>query len=248
MAIVREHVPYYAEIVEIEGFLQDPVLTFGYQEIFMAPNYFKSAADFRGWHKVRWLKRAVVERVEAGLRRRHPDLRVPEWLEAPDLGQALKKIGIREVKTLDLFDHRADYPFDMNLPVPAELRGAFGTVIDIGSLEHVFDTRQCLENLLGMVRVGGHLMLHTPCRGCFNHGLHTFSPECILQTLEVNGFEVRHLRYSTTSGVPLRDPMDGSDVIIWVVGRRKEALTTFQNPQQGRWKPAYEGKVTWQWK
>lgn len=248
MAVLREHVAYYSEMLALPGFVRDPVLTFGFQDVFMAPNSFKDAADFRGIDKLRWLKRELKERWEVALNRRHPDLRIPKTFNASDLGVILCRHGATEVKTLDLFDKRADYPHDMNEPIPGELAGRFNTVIDIGSIEHVFDTRRCLENLTSLVAVGGHLMLHTPCRGYFDHGLHTLSPECLIQGMEVNGFETRWVRYSTPEGVPLKTPRDAEDAILWVIGQKKREVSPFVNPQQGRWKPAYEGTIQWQWK
>lgn len=248
MALLREHIPYYAEAFELDGFLQDPALTFGFQEVFIAPNYFKDAADFKGLNKLRWLKRVCRERLQAALRLRHPDLRVPKDFHAAHLGLILHRRGVRTVKTLDLFDARADHRHDMNLPLPENLAGRFGTVIDIGSLEHVFDTRTCFANLLALLRPGGHLMLHTPCRGFFDHGLHTLSPECILQALEINGCEIRWLRFSTAAGVPLNSPREAADVILWVIARRNQALSPFIIPQQGRWQPVYEGRSPWLWK
>ncbi len=52
----------------------------------------------------------------------------------------------------------------------------YQTVYDVGTIEHVFDTRQCFENCARMVAVGGHYFIHTPVRGYFGHGLHTFAP------------------------------------------------------------------------
>lgn len=248
MAILREHIGYYREFFALPEFLQDPVLTFGFQDVFVAPNYYRTRTEFHGPDKLRWLKRFLTEKAGVATRRRHPDLTVPKSFQAPDLGGILRNLGLHDITTLDCFDPRADLRNDMNLPVGRELHARFGTVIDIGSLEHVFDTRQCLENLISMVRVGGHLFLHTPCRGCFNHGLHTLSPECVLQALEINGFDIRLVRFSKPGGAPLARPEDADDVILWTAARRRSTPDTFQIPQQGRWKPAYEGTIQWTWR
>jgi hypothetical protein len=112
-------------------------------------------------------------------------------------------------------------------------------VIDIGSLEHVFDTRQCLENCLRMVRVGGVYILHTAVKGYYLHGLHTFSPEALLQVFTLNGFELVYHRYSTDGGAPLEDPTKGENVLIWLVGRKIADISVFKCPQQRGWKELY---------
>ena len=54
----------------------------------------------------------------------------------------MHKRGVNEVRVFDLFDPRADCHYDMNLPVPPDEHERYGTFVDIGSIEHVFDTRQ----------------------------------------------------------------------------------------------------------
>lgn len=157
------------------------------------------------------------------------------WYRHADLAGVLVEQGAGPVETLDLFDARADWRVDMNRPLPNRLAGRFGTVVDLGSLEHVFDTKQCLENLFRMIRVGGHLLLHTPCKGYYDHGFHTFSPECVLMGLADNGFTLRHVSLTTPTGTPLSDPADADDVLLWVVGRKDRDLP-FVVPQQKRFR------------
>jgi hypothetical protein len=75
------------------------------------------------------------------------------------------------VTTLDYFDSRADLRYDMNQPVPEGEHNRYGTLIDIGSLEHLFDTAGCLENCFRMVRRGAttcctHQSMATLAMGC----------------------------------------------------------------------------------
>jgi hypothetical protein len=239
MAILRNHVPYFAEIVRLPGFLTDPVLTFGYQEVYI------DATRYLAWHeidtklKIKKARRYFVEKGEAFFGKRHRDLHIPRQMLEKDLKGVLTNYGMKDLTVLDFEDFRADVRHDMNIPIPDHLRSKFNTIIDIGSLEHVFDTKRCLENLFSMLKVNGHILLHTPCKGCFDHGLHTFSPECILASLKFNGFEIRYVAYSTESGLPLAAPGNGRDVIIWVVARKVGEMKVFVVPQQGRWQEKY---------
>lgn len=204
--IVPQHIVYYDEIFPISGFLTDPILIFGYQEVYTPPSGPPFASEFFDY----------------------PDLNA--WLEAR---------GHLDITTLDLFDERSNLRYDMNDPVPPEEDERYATLIDIGCLEHVFDTRVCLENCMRMVTVGGHLMLHTPVNGYYGHGLHVFHPEAILSALELNGFEVRYMKYCRLDGTEVDDPGGLQDAIIWAVARKTRSLGKFVCPQQGRWSTRY---------
>ena len=153
-----------------------------------------------------------------------------------DLRPVLLASGAGSVTTLDYFDKRADLMYDMNLPVPEHERERYSTLLDIGSLEHVFDTRQCMENCLRMVAVGGIYFLHTCVKGYFGHGLHVFNPEGLLGSLELNNFEILSVRYTTDAGKVIKGPEYGEDVVIWVVAKKLASLETFVIPQQSIWK------------
>ena len=60
--------------------------------------------------------------------------------------QFIQNRGVKDFEVIDLFDSRATLNYDMNEPVPNREHGRYGSLLDIGCLEHVFDTRQCLEN------------------------------------------------------------------------------------------------------
>jgi hypothetical protein len=155
-----------------------------------------------------------------------------------DLGRYFASMGLREV-SLDLFDPRSELRFDMNDPVPECEHDRYGTFIDIGSLEHVFDTRQCFENCLRMVAPGGHYLLHTPVNGYFGHGFHVFNPECLADALELNGFRVVYQKYSTQCGCPVTDPSAAGDILAWIAARKERPLTKFVCPQQRKWYTRY---------
>ena len=154
------------------------------------------------------------------------------------LGEYFAKFGI-QATSLDLFDPRSELRYDMNYAVPATEYDRYGTFIDIGSLEHVFDTRQCFENCLRMVAPGGHYLLHTPVNGYYGHGFHVFNPECLRVGLELNGFRVIFEKYSTMDGKPVADPSAPGDTLSWIVARKDRAMGKFVCPQQVKWYTRY---------
>ena len=167
---------------------------------------------------------------------------LPEDFAYKNLKELLAARGVNALTTIDLYDRRADLRYDLNLPVPDAEHERYRTVLDIGTLEHLFDTRQCLENCLRMVKTGGHYLLHTAVRGYSRHGLHTFDPDVMVQALELNAFDVRFLAYSSKAGEELERPEDAEDVLIWVVGQKTAPLSAFQIPQQGKWERKWARK------
>lgn len=156
----------------------------------------------------------------------------------PSLGEYFATFGLKTL-SLDLFDPRAELLYDMNDVIPEHDQDRFGTFIDIGSLEHVFDTRQCLENCLRMIAPGGSYLLHTPVNGYYGHGFHIFNPECLLGALHLNGFRVIYEKYSGLDGTPVADPASQGDVLAWIVARKERAMGKFICPQQAKWATRY---------
>lgn len=204
--ILPGHARYYLEIFSLPGFLAEPTLVFGVQDIAKPPSPRGAAREFAGFD---------------------------------ELGAYLRSRGLHQVVTMDRFDPRADLRYDFNQPAPAHEHGRYATLIDVGCLEHVFDSRQCVENYLRLIRKGGHILIHTPVKGYYGHGLHTFNPEGLLGALELNGFEVVYQKYTTSAGREVSAPDAFEDVLIWIVGRKIAEFERFNAPQQGRWARVY---------
>lgn len=238
MSISREHIYYYTKIFALEGFVRDPVLVFGVQDC--AVN--KRAAIMRlGFRMLRLWISAAKKGFAGGIKWRYV-WNVPVQYCRPTFKEILNVYGAETVRTLDAFDRRADIIHDMNLPIDCDLDGKFNTIIDIGSLEHVFDTRQCLSNLFKMLKVGGHIFLHNPCYGYYAHGFYTFSPECIVGALRCNGFKIRYLTYSSRDGFELSCPLVATNSLLWVVAKKEKDTEEFIVPQQTGWQDLYSSE------
>ena len=239
MAIPLNHVPWYVEIFQIPGLVADPMLIFGYQEVRIP------AVVFAPYRKLGWKQRlakaglSIRRQALARLGRIHPDLNVPAEFAVADLSQLIKSLGARDVDILDLFDERATIVHNMNQPVPGDWHLRYATVIDIGCLEHLFDTWTCLTNCLRMIRPGGHYVLHTPVNGYFAHGLHVFNPRGLIAALEQNGFQVLYKRYSSTAGKPLKTPVNARDVLMWIVAKKLRDVPRLIPPEQNYWSDFY---------
>jgi hypothetical protein len=68
--------------------------------------------------------------------------------------------------------------WDMNIPLPGGhfLLGAADWVLDIGTSEHIFDVRQSISNIIGMLRPGGSWIADLPSNQINGHGFYQFGP------------------------------------------------------------------------
>lgn len=98
-----------------------------------------------------------------------------------------RMLGIDEYTDIDAFDF--DKPLvvhDLNQPIPTALADAFGLVIDGGTIEHIFDVRGVLTNVVRMLRVGGHVVHMASFE--MDHGFYSFSPCLFFDFYAANGF------------------------------------------------------------
>jgi len=225
MSIIAQYVPICGEILALPGVVAGPVLCWGVTDINIPEFFRKPWRDLTIRQKLIKLHHTLLHNLPWAL---------PEEFGQPDLVALLRARGVQPIDVLDWFDKRANLRFDMNEPAAAEFHNRYGLFIDIGCLEHVFDTSQCIENCMRMVAPGGYYVLCTPVSGWVGHGFHTFDARGLGLALTLNGFEVVYRRYTSREGRILEQPK--GDTLIWMVARKVAAMSEFKIPQQDyRW-------------
>jgi SAM-dependent methyltransferase len=123
-----------------------------------------------------------------------PQFLLPKNKALYTVADYLEPLGYR-VTSIDASSYEgADVIHDLNCPIPDKFIGRFDLVIDGGTLEHVFNYPQALQNAMRLLRVGGHLFLATPTNNQCGHGFYQFSPELFYSVLtERNGFELKRI-------------------------------------------------------
>lgn len=160
----------------------------------------------------------------------------------------LTYLGAEKVDSMDASAYEgATIIHDLNQPVPDSLCGQFDTVIDAGTLEHVFNFPVALASCMRMLRVGGHLIIHNGCNNLCGHGFYQFSPELFFRALSpANGFEVLrcviHEDYAAAPWYEVTDPdkagkrvefINSMPTMLLVLARKVAEIEPFQNaPQQ----------------
>lgn len=88
--------------------------------------------------------------------------------------------GAREVKSIDASDYeQASIIHDFNTP----MRGneTYSAVIDLGTLEHVFNVAVAFDNVAQLAAPGAHILHVLPANNLVGHGFYQFSPEFFFQ-------------------------------------------------------------------
>jgi SAM-dependent methyltransferase len=93
--------------------------------------------------------------------------------------------------------HSLDYPgtpdasieHDLNTPLDPAHRGHYDVVLDVGTLEHVFDAATYMATMAQLVRPGGQVLHLSPTQGGANHGFYCFQPTFFFSYYRTNGFE-----------------------------------------------------------
>jgi hypothetical protein len=113
----------------------------------------------------------------------------PPETENIDFARLINLMGVGPLTVLDVSPYQdADIIADLNYPVPAESHGRYGLIVDGGTMEHVFDVRQCMKNTAEMLRPGGRAMHITPVNNYVNHGFVQVSPTFFHDYYVANGF------------------------------------------------------------
>jgi len=110
---------------------------------------------------------------------------------------------------------------DFNTPISEQYHGRFDTLLEFGSLEHIFNVPTAMANMMRMVKVGGRIMSVAPSNNWLGHGFYQFSPELPFRVYQPeNGFEIVSVRLCTGGQSPV-DLLDQGDR-----GARNEIGTT----------------------
>ena len=170
----------------------------------------------------------------------------------------LQMLGAEHIDSLDFSDYEgANILQDMNLPIPEDLKQRYSTVLESGSLEHIFNLPVSLANCMEMVEKDGYLLIITPVNNIMGHGFYQFSPELFYRVLnERNGFDLEQMlifEYSPEEKwYSVKDPktvkqrvelMNSSATYLCVKARRTEIVPILLNyPQQSDYEDAWEGR------
>lgn len=102
-------------------------------------------------------------------------------------------LGIAENDYYDIDKFSFDQPkivHDLQYPIDQKFHNFFSLVVDSGTLEHIFDAKAVMENIVKMTNIGGYVLQFIPAQNFLNHGFYQFSPTFFYDFYTNNGFEI----------------------------------------------------------
>ena len=100
----------------------------------------------------------------------------------------LDRYGIEQYQDLDIND-KADILLDLNFPISEKFGGIASTILDSGTMEHVFDIKQALTNVHKMLKVEGTFIYISPLTW-YDHGFFNFNPKLFKGLTKANDYKV----------------------------------------------------------
>lgn len=171
-----------------------------------------------------------------------------------DGSRFLKLLGADNVTEFDASAYEgASVVHDMNVPVPDPWKGRFDLLYDGGSIEHIFDTRQVIQNITDLIRVGGVFVGVTTANNLLGHGFYQFSPELFYRVFcRHNGWDTVCVLLCEHQAHPPRfwsvtDPellghrieLQNAEQLYLMIITKKVAQVEFVPPQQSDYSAAW---------
>jgi hypothetical protein len=119
---------------------------------------------------------------------------IPNWQNHPVRKHYTSDVVFFKLLGLDLFSlditdyEGSEYSHDLNMPISDDLKNKFMLILDGGTMEHVFNTKQFLENIGLMLQIGGRIMHQNPASNYSAHGFYQFSPCFYFDYYDANSF------------------------------------------------------------
>lgn len=163
--------------------IKGDVLTFGQQSVYATLNEVKTLFKREGVFLKNLPKSFDIKN------------KIPAWEKTgyqnyTNCHAVLRLLGAKKVFSADVSGYEnSDILMDFNAPVDKKYYNRFDTILDIGTLEHVFNIPQAFENIKLMIRPGGTLILGYPLAGVINHGFYQICPTLLYDYFSINGFE-----------------------------------------------------------
>ena len=104
-------------------------------------------------------------------------------------------LGAESTDSLDYSDYEnASIIHDLNKPLPENLKNKFDTIVDGGTIEHVFNFPVAIKNCMEALKVGGHYIGISPSNNQMGHGFYQFSPDLYYRIFSPeNGFAIKKM-------------------------------------------------------
>ncbi|MFA6973572.1 MAG: hypothetical protein WC238_02405 [Parcubacteria group bacterium] len=163
-----------------------PLLTLGNQDIYATEK------DIEKWAKEDNISLSTPETIQYSTSRDVPNVNqeASKYIHARTFFEFMG-ISAENYYDMDKFDF--DKPriiHDLQCPIDNKFHNFFNLIIDSGTLEHIFDAKAAMENIVRITKIGGFVLQIIPAQNYLNHGFYQFSPTFFYDFYVNNGFEI----------------------------------------------------------
>jgi len=111
-------------------------------------------------------------------------------------GDLLERVGVT-YHSIDIADGYRTAIVDLNTqPLPSSFVGAFDTVLNLGTTEHIFNQLACFRAIHDATKVGGHMVHQLPALGWLDHGYFLYTGRLFFDLAGYNDYELSFFEWS----------------------------------------------------
>lgn len=157
--------------------------------------------------------------------------------------------------------HGTEKALQLDLNGPIDLGRRFDIVMNIGTLEHVFNVAQGFKTVHDHTRPGGFMLHGMPFTGWVEHGFYNFNPTIIWDLAASNDYRIEMFVYSEIKPAKIvqltereqvlkmaKNREIGENSMIYVLLRRPDEEKPFQIPMQGFYARSISQEANAAWK
>jgi SAM-dependent methyltransferase len=185
MGILKPHIEIICSLKKkYPGLFQKKTLTISQQAVY---------ADEKQVNNILLKNNIKIKKIDPSFDKKN---KIPDWFNTKydkniNAQYLFSLFGSDQVFSSDSSKYEnSDLVIDLNNRVNNKLINKFDNIVDIGTLEHVFDTCSALENYIRMLKKGGYLLIAVPCSNMIDHGFYNFSPTLFYDYFTCNNFKV----------------------------------------------------------
>jgi SAM-dependent methyltransferase len=160
---------------------------------------------------------------------------------------------------IDFHGTPAAMKLDLNGPI--DLERQFDIVMNLGTVEHVFNVAQAMKTIHDHTRPGGLMMHGMPLSGWVDHGFYSFNATFYWDLAAANGYDIDLALYTELNPLKLvrlkdredvlamaKDAKIGANALIYMILRRPAEARPFQIPMQGYYAGSISTDAAVAWK
>ncbi|MCX6727111.1 MAG: hypothetical protein NTY75_04910 [Candidatus Shapirobacteria bacterium] len=112
-----------------------------------------------------------------------------------------ESLGVKTKEYFDIDKFDFDSPkiiHDLQQPIPKKFYNYFNFILDSGTIEHIFDIKNVMDNIVKVTKIDGFVLHLTPTQNFINHGFYQISPTFFYDYYTQNGFKIIESYYIET--------------------------------------------------